>query len=180
MGTSWGVSKALITHESNSMQEGLEREKNQLKLLLGMTNTLVSNMEPRDLLRAISVSIRQDMNCDVVGVFIPDSDQRQLRLALLDQPAGLNEPRIDALALGCDLLQVRLQFLGAALRRLELAAIGIEALADLFRAGAALAQCWQRERHQHRAANCATNGAMNGARCIAQRVGHVLAGPRVG
>ena len=53
MGTSWGVSKALITHESNSMHEGLEREKNQLKLLLGMTNTLVSNMEPRDLLRAL-------------------------------------------------------------------------------------------------------------------------------
>ena len=97
MGTSWGVSKALITHESNSMQEGLEREKNQLKLLLGMTNTLVSNMEPRDLLRAISVSIRQDMNCDVVGVFIPDSDQRQLRLRAFDFPESAGCAEEDSL-----------------------------------------------------------------------------------
>ena len=34
---------------------------------------LVSNLEPRDLLRAISASIRQDMHCDVVGVWLPDA-----------------------------------------------------------------------------------------------------------
>ena len=54
------------------MQAELEREKDRLKLLLDMTNTLVSNLEPRDLLRAISASIRQDMHCDVVGVWLPD------------------------------------------------------------------------------------------------------------
>jgi len=51
-----------------------------------MTNTLVSNMAPRDLLRAISACIRRDMHCDVVGVFISDSDQRQLRLRAFDFP----------------------------------------------------------------------------------------------
>ena len=97
MGTSWGVAKALITQDSNTMQEGLEREKNRLKLLLGMTNTLVSNMEPRDLLRAISASIRQDMNCDVVGVFVPDSEQRQLRLRAFDFPGSNGSAKEDSL-----------------------------------------------------------------------------------
>ena len=54
------------------MPAELEHEKDRLKLLLDMTNALVSNLEPRDLLRAISASIRQDMHCDVVGVWLPD------------------------------------------------------------------------------------------------------------
>jgi len=68
------------------MQTELEHEKDRLKLLLDMTNTLVSNLEPRDLLRAISASIRQDMHCDSVGVWLPDSERRQLRQLALDFP----------------------------------------------------------------------------------------------
>jgi hypothetical protein len=37
-----------------------------------MTNTLVSNLELRDLLRAISASIRQGMRYDAVGAWLPD------------------------------------------------------------------------------------------------------------
>src|SRR3981189_939159 len=80
--------KALTTRESDSMLAELVREKDRLKLLLDMTNTLVSNLEPRDLLRAISASIRQDMRCDVVGVWLPDSERRQLRQLALDFPEG--------------------------------------------------------------------------------------------
>jgi formate hydrogenlyase transcriptional activator len=65
---------------------GLHREGDRLKLLLDMTNALVSNLEPRDLLRAISASIRQVMRCDLVGVWLPDADQRNLRLRFLDFP----------------------------------------------------------------------------------------------
>jgi formate hydrogenlyase transcriptional activator len=72
--------------ESNSMQAELEREKDRLKLLLDMTNTLVSNLEPCDLLRAISASIRQDMRCDSVSVWIPDAESRQLRQLAMDFP----------------------------------------------------------------------------------------------
>ena len=49
------------------MQAELEREKDRLKLLLDMTNTPVSNLEFRDLLRTISASIRRVMQCDSVG-----------------------------------------------------------------------------------------------------------------
>ncbi|HXM12583.1 MAG TPA: sigma 54-interacting transcriptional regulator, partial [Terriglobales bacterium] len=61
-------------------------ESDRLKLLLDITNTLVSNLEPRDLIRAISTSIRQVMHCDVVGVWLPDTDQRQLRQRVMDFP----------------------------------------------------------------------------------------------
>src|SRR5713101_8271291 len=78
--------KALTTQASNSMQAELEREKDRLKLLLEMTNTLVSNLEFRDLLRAISASIRRVMQCDSVSVWLPDTKQGQLRAHALEFP----------------------------------------------------------------------------------------------
>src|ERR1700681_699703 len=78
--------KTLTRRESNSMLAELVREKERLKLLLDVTNTLVSNLEPRNLLRAISASIRQDMHCDSVGVWLPDSECRQLRQLAQDFP----------------------------------------------------------------------------------------------
>src|ERR1700678_4786373 len=79
---------SLNSVESPSARLEAQRESDRLKLLLDMTNTLVSNLEPRDLLRAISVSIRQDMHCDVVGVWLPDPERRQLRQLVMDFPAG--------------------------------------------------------------------------------------------
>src|SRR6266852_4341796 len=76
--------KALTTRASNSMQAELEREKDRLNLLLDMTNALVSNLEFRELLRAISASIRRVMQCDSVGVWLPDSKQGQLRAYALE------------------------------------------------------------------------------------------------
>ena len=84
MSSSQSPVKAFTTQESNSMQA--ELEKDRLKLLLDMTNTLVSNLELRDLLRAISASIRQDMHCDSVGVWLPDPDRCQLRQLAQDFP----------------------------------------------------------------------------------------------
>jgi len=70
------------------MQAELGHEKERLKLLLDMTNTLVLNLGLRDLLRAISASIRQDMNCDSVGVWLPCPERRQLRQLAMDFPEG--------------------------------------------------------------------------------------------
>jgi transcriptional regulator with GAF, ATPase, and Fis domain len=80
------VFNSLNPHELPSGKPELQNESDRLKLLLDMTNTLVSNLEFRDLLRAISASIRRDMHCDVVGVLLPDSEQRQLRSHALDFP----------------------------------------------------------------------------------------------
>src|ERR1700687_3783063 len=86
MNSSQAPVKAPTTQESSRMPVELEHEKDRLKLLLDMTNMLVSNLEPRDLLRAVSASIRQDMRCDAVGIWLPDSEQRQLSFHALDFP----------------------------------------------------------------------------------------------
>jgi len=62
-----------------------------------MTNTLVSNLEPRDLLRALSATIREDMHFDAVAVFLPDSECRQLRQLAMDFPEGKGFLREDSL-----------------------------------------------------------------------------------
>jgi formate hydrogenlyase transcriptional activator len=83
--------------ESRSTTPELHRESDRLKLLLDMTNTLVSNLELRDLLRAVSASIRQVMHCDVVGVWLPDPEQRQLRQLAMDFPDSKGFLREDVL-----------------------------------------------------------------------------------
>jgi formate hydrogenlyase transcriptional activator len=76
-------------HEPNELMPPggeLLRESERLRLLLDLTNTLVSNLVTRDLLRTISASIRQCMHCDTVSVWHPDREQRQLRSVTMDFP----------------------------------------------------------------------------------------------
>ncbi|MGH9667247.1 MAG: sigma 54-interacting transcriptional regulator, partial [Bryobacteraceae bacterium] len=63
-----------------------KRAQERLQLLLDLTNQVVSNLELRDLLRAISVSIRRVMQCDGVGVALPDAESNRLRIYALDFP----------------------------------------------------------------------------------------------
>src|ERR1700732_3310464 len=87
MSTSSRVPDQLFNSQASpSEKPELQNESDRVKLLLDMTNTLVSNLEFRDLLRAISASIRRDMHCDVVGVLLPDSEQRQMHSHALDFP----------------------------------------------------------------------------------------------
>ena len=79
---------ALNFEVSKLAQAQLEREKERLKLLLDLSNNIASNLELRDLLRAISANVRQVMQCDVVGVGLPDPESKQLRLHALDYLAG--------------------------------------------------------------------------------------------
>src|SRR3984957_11323776 len=73
-------------HATPSARPELQGESDRLKLLLDLTNTLVSNLESRDLLRAVSASIRQVMHCDTVGVWVPDAEQVHLRQFAMDFP----------------------------------------------------------------------------------------------
>ena len=77
---------SLNSHQSPSARPELPRESDRLKLLLDMTTTLVSTLECRDLLRTVSASIRQVMHCDVVGVWLPDAEQRELCQLAMDFP----------------------------------------------------------------------------------------------
>jgi len=66
----------------------LQRNNDRLALLLEVTNSVVANLELRDLLRVITATMRRVMHCDAVGVALPDGADHPLRLYALDFPAG--------------------------------------------------------------------------------------------
>jgi formate hydrogenlyase transcriptional activator len=68
--------------------EELQSKNDRLQLLLDVTNQVVSNLELRDLLRAISHDVRGVMQCDYAGLSLPDVDNKQLRLYAFDFPEG--------------------------------------------------------------------------------------------
>jgi len=71
-----------------STQAELRGEKDRLKLLLDLNNSMVSKLELRDLLRVISASVRRVMLCDSVGVNLPDPETGELKLYALDFPGA--------------------------------------------------------------------------------------------
>jgi PAS domain S-box-containing protein len=65
-----------------------KQAEGRLQLLLEVTNQVVSNLQLRDLLRAISGSIRRVMQCDCASLALPNAETEQLQLNVLDFPEG--------------------------------------------------------------------------------------------
>jgi formate hydrogenlyase transcriptional activator len=72
-----------------AMDDALAQQR--LKLLLDMTNGVVSKLDLRELLREVSASVRRLMQCDGVGVTLSDPDTGQLRVYAFDksEPKGI-------------------------------------------------------------------------------------------
>jgi formate hydrogenlyase transcriptional activator len=64
-----------------------KKAEERLKLLFDVTNQVVSNLQLRDLLRAISGNIRRVMQCDCASLALPNAEN-QLQLSVLDFPGG--------------------------------------------------------------------------------------------
>lgn len=80
-----------LTHavkELQDIQVELRQEKDRLKLLLDLSNSIVSKLDLRDLLRDISASVRRLMQCDAVGFTLPDPETSELKLLALDFPGA--------------------------------------------------------------------------------------------
>src|ERR1700723_1116749 len=60
------------------------RVQARLRLLLDITNRIVTKLELRELLSEIVVSIRQFIQCDSVGVALPDPEDGELRRYAVD------------------------------------------------------------------------------------------------
>ena len=60
------------------------RAQARLRLLLDITNRIVTKLELRDLLREIVTSVRHFMQCDTVGVALPDPEDGELRRYAVD------------------------------------------------------------------------------------------------
>jgi formate hydrogenlyase transcriptional activator len=77
---------ALNFDASQASQRQLLKKNERLGLLLELTNHVVSNLEFRDVLRAVVASTRRVMGCDGVGITLADSDNTHLRIHALDFP----------------------------------------------------------------------------------------------
>ena len=63
-----------------------QRVQDQMKLILDLTNQVVSNLELSDLLHAASGSVRRVMECDAAAVMLADPEGKHLRVHALDYP----------------------------------------------------------------------------------------------
>jgi formate hydrogenlyase transcriptional activator len=75
---------ALHFDAAQASQQQLLKKNERVGLLLELTNHVVSNLEFRDLLRAVVASTRRVMGCDGVGITLPDTDSNHLRIYALD------------------------------------------------------------------------------------------------
>ena len=60
--------------------------QDRLKLILELTNQVVSNLEFDDLLREVSSILRRVMHCDAAAIMLPDAEGKNLRVHALDFP----------------------------------------------------------------------------------------------
>lgn len=63
-----------------------QKVQDQLKLILDLTNQVVSNLEFHDLLQAASGSVRRVMRCDAAAVMLAEAEGTDLRVHALDFP----------------------------------------------------------------------------------------------
>jgi formate hydrogenlyase transcriptional activator len=80
------MDNALNFETSQRTQNELQREKDRLRMLLDLNNSMTSNLELRDLLRAVSANARRVMDCDLAGVILLDPETGQLRTFAQDFP----------------------------------------------------------------------------------------------
>ena len=78
---------ALAMDDAMNFQASL-RAQERLRLLLDLTNRVVSSLNLHDVLREVSAEIRRVMECDGVGVALPSPEDGKLRIYALDFPGA--------------------------------------------------------------------------------------------
>src|SRR5262249_54137811 len=82
------VDNALNYERAREAERELARKLDHLRLMLRITNTVVSQLDMRELLDVISDSIREEMGCDTVGVGLYDQKSDQLIAFSTQFPPG--------------------------------------------------------------------------------------------
>jgi formate hydrogenlyase transcriptional activator len=77
---------ALHFEAAQVSQQQLRKKSERVGLLLELTNHVVSNLEFRDVLRAVVASTRRVMGCEGAGIALSDADNTELRIYALDFP----------------------------------------------------------------------------------------------
>jgi len=79
----------LIPGPAQDPQAGLQRQNERLQLLLNLTSRITSNLDLREVLRAISANFREVMRCDGAGVWLPGEGAGTFKLYAFDAPASM-------------------------------------------------------------------------------------------
>jgi len=69
-------------------QAHLQRQNERLQLLLNLTSRITSNLDLREVLRAISANFRELMRCDGAGVWLPGEEAGTFKLYAFDAPVS--------------------------------------------------------------------------------------------
>src|SRR5436190_1080391 len=69
-------------------QASLERQNERLQLLLNLTTRITSNLDLREVLRAISANFREVMHCDGAGIWLPGEEAGTFKLYAFDAPVS--------------------------------------------------------------------------------------------
>ena len=92
----------------------LQHQNERLQLLLNLTNRITSNLELRELLRAVSANIREVMHCEGVAVYLADAESGSFTVLAFDFPQNkgtykeglrLSPPKNDPLRQAFDTLK---------------------------------------------------------------------------
>ena len=69
-------------------EQALLIQNNRLQLLLKLTNRITSELDLREVLRAITATVRELTDSDAVHISLPEADSAQFRVYALDFPEG--------------------------------------------------------------------------------------------
>src|SRR5213079_337658 len=69
-------------------QASLQRQNERLQLLLNLTSRITSNLDLREVLRAISANFREVMRCDGAGIWLPGEEVGTFKLYAFDAPVS--------------------------------------------------------------------------------------------
>jgi len=75
-----------IAIERHMNDEELRRERDRLRLLLEITNSMTSRLDLRRLVEALSTNLLRVTRCDFCALLLPEADSGQLRVTILYNP----------------------------------------------------------------------------------------------
>jgi len=78
-----------IAIERHINEQALQRERDRLRLLLEITNSMTSKLDLRRLVESLSTNLLRVTRCDFCSLLLPDADSGELRMTILYNP----EPR---------------------------------------------------------------------------------------
>jgi formate hydrogenlyase transcriptional activator len=79
---------ARIAIERYMNEQKLRHERDRLRLLLGITNSMTSKLDLGHLIEALSTNLLSVTRCDFCALLLPHADGRHLRVTILYNPEG--------------------------------------------------------------------------------------------